>query len=177
MATALDASLRPSMTQRFAAFLVDEAFLALVLSGVQAGFRIWGGERLAALLVEGPAIYRWDLLTMSIPAWSYFIISESLTRTTLGKRLMGIEVRAVGEPLLGVAAVLRRTAVKLLPFELAHVGIVLPEPIWRVDEAGFRWPLLVANILLATYLWALLKSSARQAPHDRAAGTVVVRRV
>lgn len=171
---ALDPALRPSLSRRAGAFFLDAAFLGALMGLSQWGFRVMLGADFEARLDSGYDLYRWALLTISLPIWSYFLVTETLLQGTLGKLALGMRVREVGAERLGANAAFRRTAFKLLPFEFAHVGILLPEPIWRVEDAGFRWPLLLAYILLAFYALKAARSPSRQGPWDRAAGTYVV---
>lgn len=176
VAEALDPSLRPALSRRAAAFLVDAALVALYVAFSVWASRTFLGPDLQARFEDGSELYRWDLLTLSIPVWAYFVVGDALRGGTLGKRLLGLEVRPVDAPRVGVNASFRRTAVKLFPYELIHVGLLVPQPLWTVQEPNFRWPLMLGALLVAWSAMRLVRSPARQGPWDRAAGTVVVRR-
>ena len=70
---------------------------------------------------------------------------------------------------------LLRTAIKLLPWELAHIGNNLPVPVWYMDEPEFRIAFLISGILMALYIATPLFRSDRRTIHDLVAGTVVKR--
>jgi uncharacterized RDD family membrane protein YckC len=173
--SALDPSLRPSLARRAGALAVDALLLLLVLVVLQLALRrvLDGGldERLRA----GAELYRWGVLTLSLPMWAYFLWFETAWGRTPGKRALGLRVHEVGRERARGSAVLRRTAVKMLPWELLLLGYALPAPLHATDAPSFRWALLAGLVLYGFYALALVRSSARQGPHDRAAGTVVVR--
>ena len=66
-------------------------------------------------------IYVW--LTISFPTFLYFIIFEaSKYKATLGKRLMKLEVlNSVSKSRITIATSIKRTVLKLLPWELIHL--------------------------------------------------------
>ena len=72
-------------------------------------------------------------------------------------------------------AALYRTIVKLLPWELAHLGNNLPEPIWYADNPEFRVCFLFSGLLMAVYVVAVFASASGQGIHDRLSRTMVVR--
>lgn len=171
-----DPSLRPSIARRAAAFGVDVAILLLFVLFTQWAVRGAMGEALDARLRTGPEVYRWAVLTVSLPLWAYFLWAERGWGATVGKRVMGLRVREVAQDRLRFGAVFRRTAVKMLPWELLLMGWLLPTPLHATDAAGTRWALLAGLTLCGLYALALARSPARQGPADRAAGTVVVLR-
>lgn len=172
---ALDSALRPPLWQRGAAFLLDAGLVALFVAASQWGFRLLFPE-LDARLDSGADLYRWHVLSLSVPVWAYFIAAEAGWRKTLGKTLLRLEVREVGRAGLSTAAALRRNVVKLLPFELVHVGLLVPEPLWQVEDPGFRGVLMAGFVLMGVWTSWLVRSPARQGLWDRAAGTYVQRR-
>jgi hypothetical protein len=69
---------------------------------------------------------------------------------------------------------LARTLLKLLPWELTHMTLLLPAPIWADPQPGFRLGLVLVYGLLAAYLAAALLTPRRQTLPDLITGTVVI---
>jgi uncharacterized RDD family membrane protein YckC len=114
-------------------------------------------------------------LSVSLPVWLYFsLLESSAVQATLGKRLLGLRVLRLRGGRLSRGQALARTALKLLPWELTHVTLLLPTPIWADPQAGFRPGLIVVYGLLAAYLAAAVLTPRRQTLPDLAAGTVVI---
>jgi uncharacterized RDD family membrane protein YckC len=110
-----------------------------------------------------------------LPAWLYLSISElTAAHATWGKRRLGLRVvRRDGYP-PEVGRVLARNAIKLLPWQLAHLGaaplmsgaVVAPVAIWL--------PLGGAYALATLTVALVLIRRDRAALHDLVAGTRVV---
>lgn len=127
-------------------------------------------EPLPTLAFDGVAIG----LTV-LPAWVYLTATEGTERqATWGKRRTRIEVvtQHGGRPSLG--AVMARNAVKLLPWQLAHIAVAriilerdAPVTIWTTYSASLLIP-----IASSAMSW---RDPLGRALHDRIAGTRVVR--
>lgn len=113
---------------------------------------------------------------MTLPVSLYFILCEcSKWQGTLGKRKMGIRVvDGVGQRIeIGRSAF--RTAIKFLPWEVAHFGI------WRLmlptdfSEITIYVVLYAANLVILLYLIIPLSNKKRKNVYDWIAGTEVVR--
>ncbi len=169
---------RPPLTlvvRRSAAYLLDGLLLAALVVASQLGLRAVLGPRLPEL-VTGPQIETWVLLTVSLPVWAYFTLFESSGwQATPAKRLLGLRVTTLGGGRAGLGRALLRTALKLLPWELTHLTLLLPTPIWGAASAELRPGLFVVYGLLAVYLLCAALTPRRQAPHDLIARTLVVR--
>ena len=62
------------------------------------------------------------VMSFSIPAWSYFLFSDlSWNGMTVGKRLLKVKVVSINPKKITFGRALLRTAIKLLPWELAHM--------------------------------------------------------
>jgi uncharacterized RDD family membrane protein YckC len=116
--------------------------------------------------------------TTVLPVGAYFTLLESSPRgATLGKRRMHLRVVRLGGGRLSLGRALLRSAVKLLPWQLAHMSLVhIPgwpinpqsPPAWVVVGMGLVWG------LVGFYLVALAVRSDRRTPYDWAAGSQVV---
>jgi len=155
--------------KRIAAYLIDIVLLFVVLAPLallveralgitpQSTFEVW----IAAVM------------SFSIPAWLYFMLSDhSAAGATVGKRLLRLRVTTDGHGAVSLPRALARTALKLLPWELAHIfgfalaGVVGP----GVQNAG----LIAANLLVVVYLAVLLLYRGRRSVHDLVVKTQVV---
>lgn len=112
--------------------------------------------------------------TMVLPVGLYFVLQECSPRqATWGKRRMGLQVMLVdGRPLSLWRAVVR-TAVKFLPWQIAHIVIYrlvgLDEP-----PAWTTYGLILLWILVGAYLLSIAATRNHQAPYDWLAGSVVI---
>lgn len=157
--------------RRAAAYLIDVILLATLAQLTQWAIFVMADNPLAA--ASGPVLEGWVLLTVSLPAWLYFSLSESIAGQTVGKRLMGLRVSSVAGGRVSFVRALVRTIVKLLPWELTHATLLLPTPL--AAEPGFRWGFIVVYVLLGLYLVVMLFNRRKQSVHDLLTGTIVVR--
>ncbi len=160
---------------RIGAYLIDYLLLftalvmpQFVLSAITGGFPF-------NLLKTGPQIELWVLLTLSLPAWLYFSLLESSARgATLGKRLLRLRVVSLSADRISFGRALLRTAVKLLPWELTHLSVLLPTPL--LDPAApprTPYGLIAVYGLLGIYLAAVLVEKNRRSVDDLIAGTII----
>lgn len=115
-------------------------------------------------------------LMITLPASLYFILCEcSKWRGTLGKRKMGICVVDGFGQRIGIGRSAFRTAIKFLPWEVAHFGI------WRLklptdfSEITILVILNAVNLVILLYLIIPLTNKKRKNVYDWIAGTEVVR--
>ena len=120
----------------------------------------------------------YTLATISLPTWLYFSLLDCSSRqATLGKRLMSLHVvNATTDSRIGLVRSLLRSLMKLLPWELAHIGNNLPTPLWYTETPQFRLAFAISGLLLTCYLVSMQTNSLRRCIHDMVAGTVVVKR-
>lgn len=170
-----------SIPRRLAAFGVDYLALAgyiLALWLVSAGLTALGVEPEAAF--AGPARgHVVGFIVLTLPVVLYFALWEASARqATPGKRAMGLVVVSAAGGRLPLLRSLVRTALKFLPWELAHAtlwripgwpGAVETIPAGAVVAFGAVW------LLVALYLLLPVWSAARQTPYDRASGALVLR--
>ncbi|MFO7583445.1 MAG: RDD family protein [Anaerolineales bacterium] len=166
--------------RRILAYLIDSllAFLVFVLAAQLLFF-----VPLRHLVIGSEDWFRsgWNtqiytLLTMSLPTWLYFALSEiSPWGATLGKRLLKLKtVTKATQGKMTLLQSLARTLVKLLPWEVAHLANNLPMPMWYDPDPGFRIAFLIAPLLLSGYIALAFLTKEQQSLHDLAARTVVL---
>ena len=173
----------PSETQdaagllpRAAAFLVDVTLLAAAIQAVH--WSLYFATEGSRELLESPrALGLFLLVTVTLPCWAYFALTEaSARRATLGKRLMRLGVSDAYGARIGLGRSLFRNAVKLVPWELTHVTLVYPTPVFlEAAPQRFRVGFLVVYGLIGLYLGAAMMTRRSQSVHDLAAGTYVHR--
>lgn len=122
---------------------------------------------------DGIAIWRAAVLSFSLPAWTYFVLSDwSRSGTTLGKRLLNVSVTNAAGQRLSLTRAFVRTAIKLLPWELTHLVFV-----FATGSQQFTIPqqtlLIIANLLLVIYLAMVILTRGRRSIHDVLVGTTV----
>jgi uncharacterized RDD family membrane protein YckC len=173
-----DTPIYATIFQRVAAYALDVVILftavPLVLGSVFAailyltiGFGWMGSGYLFWLFV---------FCTVSLPVWLYYSAMESSKRqATLGMRLFGIRVTDTDGDRIAFGRALLRTVVKLLPFELNHMVMFIPEPIWSDPDPGFRLGFVAVNALMIVYVVTMLLNSRSQSVHDLIARTIVVK--
>ncbi len=118
-----------------------------------------------------------DLLafvTLIVPVILYFALQESSARqATIGKRRAGLQVvSAAGGGRLSLPRALLRSALKFLPWQMAHTAVF---QISAGNESAAIWALsIVAQLLVVVYALALWLDRRRRTPYDRLAGTAVI---
>lgn len=164
--------------RRLFAYWIDITLLYVVLVGLQLGFASltdgvvadWLGDRLFLLWV-------WIFLTISLPIWLYFILFESGPRqATLGKSLLGLQVTDMAGNRLKRQRATLRTASKLAFFEIGHLTLLYPTPLFDDPEPSFRVGIIVVMALMVIYFVVALVTSRHQSLHDLVAKTLVVQR-
>ncbi|WP_420643962.1 RDD family protein [Candidatus Leptofilum sp.] len=166
--------------RRVAAYFIDMTLLLVMVQGFQWGLlAVTGGFPFETLsmLNNGWLIYGWVLLTVSVPIWLYFVLSErSGWQATLGKRLMGLHVMSTTGEKASWRQLLGRTVLKLLPWEVFHLAFMLPIPLVNDPNSAFRPGFVVGYVVLLLYLLVLVQTPRQQSIHDLIMGTVVEKR-
>jgi uncharacterized RDD family membrane protein YckC len=158
------------LIRRAGAYLVDICLLFLILLPVGQLIRRAIGWPTSA--PTGQEVWLAAVLKISVPSWIYFILSDRSARgATLGKRLLGLHVARVAGGRVGTARALARTAVKLVPWETAHLaGIGLAGlGLERARLIGVT----LANGLVVVYLAVAAWTRGRRSVHDFVAETEV----
>lgn len=162
---------------RIYAFLID--YLVIVIYGVFVVGTISMVFRpyFNSLFTSSPVTAELTgFILMTLPISLYFIVCESSTwQGTIGKRKMGIRVVDGDGQRIGIARSAFRTAIKFLPWEVAHFSI------WRLmiptdfPELTVYVLLSAVNLAMLMYLLFPLTNKKRKNVYDWVAGTEVVR--
>lgn len=141
----------------------------LVLSPIR---KLWGIDEAWFHESWNLQLYVW--ISISLPVWCYFAFLDSQkARGTLGKRLLRVEVVNEQGNAIGLGKSFVRTFFKLLPWELAHVGVIFPSPLYFAESGDIRPLTIVGLVLLCVYALSILMSSNRQCIYDKVLGTHV----
>ena len=162
---------------RLIAFLYDYLFIALYAILVVGSISFLLRRHLEPYFSGSPAVAQSaGFLMLTLPVALYFIFSESsVWQGTWGKRIMGLRVVDGRGKRIAIYRSIIRTAVKLLPWEMAHFGV------WRLylpsdyPENILLAVLSAANVLAVLYFLTPMLNGKRQSIYDMAAGTLVVR--
>ena len=122
-----------------------------------------------------PNLVLTDLIAFAmtvLPVWCYLTFTEASARAaTIGKRVIGLRVTTEqGPPRFRAAAV--RNAIKLLPWQLSHMGVsrfILEQEFEVAITAS--WAGFAAGLMLA---FTAFRDPQRVGVHDLLAGTRVV---
>jgi uncharacterized RDD family membrane protein YckC len=169
--------------KRLVAFLFDYLLIlvyVVALAGVNYGIILSAGalDSVAPFFASPVVKDAIAFLTLVLPVGLYFALQESSRRqSTWGKRKAGIRVvNANGGGLTRKQALLR-TAVKLLPWQIAHTSIyhvegwpLAPEQPMPLVMGGF----VLAYASVAIYLLSALLSRVHRTPYDWVSGAYVI---
>jgi uncharacterized RDD family membrane protein YckC len=163
------------LDRRLGAYAIDVLMLYAVLGGLQyALFLLLGGFPFNRL-TTGPRLEFWVLLTISLPTWLYFTLSESSNRqATLGKRLFRLRVTDLHQERISRLRAFFRTLLKLLPWELTHLSLLLPTPIMTDPNPQPRLGLILVYLLLGLYMLSMIFTPRKRSLHDLLVGTLVL---
>jgi len=121
----------------------------------------------------GPEIYAALVIGFSLPAWTYFTFGD--LRGTIGKRMLRLVTTSVDGRRIAPIRAVGRTAVKLMPWETAHISVFLLVPV-PGELTSVSWIGLGLSYLLGfVYVGILLASHGRISAHDLILGTQVER--
>ena len=152
-------------------YLLLLLWIGVTLIGFFPGF----SERISANPLLGQLL---GFLSLSLPVGLYFAFSEASPRqATWGKRRMHLQVVDTAGTRLSLPRALLRSALKFIPWELAHTCI------WQLNGAGYDpTPWIVAGFIVVWVIVeanaiAILVSKKHQALYDLVAGTLVVKQL
>lgn len=167
-----------ALTRRAGALVLDYLVIAawlVVVVGLGVLSRAAAPDLAATLFCDPLAAEAVGFLLLTLPVGLYYALSEaSSSGATWGKRRMGITVAGpAGDP-PSIGRSLLRTALKLLPWELAHAVI------WRfaipgsAPDALLDAGLVVVWVLIGANIVSVLLDASRRTLYDRLSGTRVV---
>lgn len=165
--------------RRVGAYLLDVAICATFVAASQFLIRKFVfGDAEPSFAQDGIAVESFVLATVSLPVWLYFIAFEaSSRRATPGKQAFGLEVSSLEEDPLTLSRIIVRNLVKLLPWELTHVALLVPTPLWTDPNAALMRPLfMLSTFLVGSWLVTAMIHPKHQGVHDLLVRTIVQRR-
>jgi len=115
------------------------------------------------------------LLTISLPVWFYFAYFDSnRSNGTIGKRIMKLVVLDYKNEKVNLKKSFFRTLMKLAPWEISHVGLIFPTPLYFSQNPEIRILTLFGLFLFVVYVVSIIINQNRQAPHDKLLSTKVI---
>lgn len=163
------------LVHRLAAYLVDILLLFAGIVVTQFSLNALTGGLPLRLFTTGPRLEGWVWLSVSLPTYLYFALYESSARgATPGKRLLGLHVTDMAGKRISFGRALLRTIMKLIPWEVTHLSLFLPTPIFLDGQGGFLPGLITANALIVVYLAVVVMTVGKQGIHDLVVSTMVV---
>jgi uncharacterized RDD family membrane protein YckC len=118
----------------------------------------------------------YTLLTISLPIWLYFILTEvSPWQATIAKHLFKLRtVDPTTKNQITLKQAVVRTGIKLLPWEIAHFTNNIPTPMWYDPNPTLRIGFIPVPMLVILYIVLASVTPKKQSLHDLAAKTVVI---
>ncbi len=115
------------------------------------------------------------LLTISLPVWLYFTYFDSKkTVGTFGKRIMKLSVTDTQSERIGLKKSFIRTLLKLSPWEIAHIGVIFPTPLYFAENADVRVVTILGILLFGIYMVSILISPDGRSVYDKLLETKVI---
>ncbi len=115
------------------------------------------------------------LFSISIPVWVYFAYFDSNRgKRTFGKRVLKLSVLDNENRKITFGKSFKRTLLKLAPWEIAHIGVIFPTPMYFENEPDIRILTIVGILLFVVYIASILLNSDKQSIYDKLIGTKVV---
>jgi uncharacterized RDD family membrane protein YckC len=124
-------------------------------------------------LNKGYEIELWVLISMSLPVWLYFIYCELYNQQTVGKRLLRLIVMNKEGSKININQALIRTLIRLLPWELTHIIVLIPKPWWSIEMPENQYLIYIPNIIMILYIIVLFAKKGDKGFHDFIAKTRV----
>ncbi len=162
---------------RIYAFLLDYILIAAYGILVLGSLSFLFGSYFPSLFSNSPVTAQLTgFLVMTLPVSLYFILSEhSKWQGTWGKRKMGVRVVDASGRRIDMSRSIIRTAIKFLPWEVAHFCI------WRLmlpadfSEMTLLIMLSAVNVSILIYFLTPFTNKKRKNVYDWISGTAVVK--
>ncbi len=116
------------------------------------------------------------LSTISLPVWIYFTVLDSRKgKGTVGKRWLKFAVvKKNDEKRISMGSSFLRTGLKLMPWEISHLGIVFPVPMYFQEEPVIRTLTIIGIVLFLVYMLSVILDKESQIIYDKLLNTIVV---
>lgn len=112
-----------------------------------------------------------SFISLTFPVFLYFLISEkSKSKGTIGKRLLKLKV--VNSVENSKANLFLRNFLKLLPWEIAHIGVY--QIAFYQNENIWVWAtLIVPQVIVFIYIISVFLSKGKQSIYDKLSNTEI----
>ncbi len=158
--------------RRLAAYAADVLLLATFLLPLA----VLVGAVAPIDVPTGTGVWVRSLLTISVPAWAYFIVTDHVAEgRSVGKRLFRLQTLAIDGGVAGWGASILRTAGKLLPWGLIHLaffGLAARLGVFSGVQVSVA---ILSYALMGAYLVVALVHGGRRSVPDLVAATQVER--
>ncbi len=115
------------------------------------------------------------LTTISLPVWGYFVYFDSYkSKGTFGKRLLKLTLVNQQGLRISIGRSLIRTLLKLAPWEIAHIGVIFPVPLYFMEAPEIRLLTIVGLFFFALWILSILINSEHRSLYDKLLGTHVL---
>ncbi len=117
------------------------------------------------------------LVSISFPVWLYFTLLDSkIAKGSPGKRLLKLSLveQNDSQQRISVGKSFLRTILKLLPWEIIHLGIIFPVPLYFVEEPEFRLVSIIGILLFISYALSIFLKRSKQTLYDMLIKTQVI---
>lgn len=160
--------------RRICAFLIDWLVFSVwlvIVAIVSSLIQSTGLLDLARLFGSWPRAQVLGLIIVTIPLYIYFVVMETRSGATIGKRVTGLRVEDLSGQTPPLKKSLLRNLVKLLPWELGHAGT------WIVALTGEQIGMVIsilAQVLVLGWIATALVTKGKSSLWDKVAGTMIV---
>jgi uncharacterized RDD family membrane protein YckC len=119
--------------------------------------------------------YLYVFITISLPMILYFTLFDSSRwQASPGKRLFGLQtVNAQRQTSVAFGKAFLRNLLKLLPWEISHIGVLFPTPIFYETDPQLRILSLLAILLAVLYLLSAVLHPQKRTVYDVVTGVLV----